>query len=71
MQQRRPRSVLCLPLIKQTKLVGALYLENTLTPRAFTSGRVAVLELLASQAAISLRECHALFRSAAQRGLPG
>jgi PAS domain S-box-containing protein len=41
-------------LIKQTKLVGALYLENTLTPRAFTSGRIAVLELLASQAAISL-----------------
>src|ERR1700720_4509756 len=30
-QRRRPRSVLCLPLIKQTKLVGALYLENTLT----------------------------------------
>jgi PAS domain S-box-containing protein len=54
MQQRRPRSVLCLPLIKQTKLVGALYLENTLTPRAFTSARIAVLELLASQAAISL-----------------
>jgi PAS domain S-box-containing protein len=53
-QQRRPRSVLCLPLVKQAKLVGALYLENNLTPRAFTSGRIAVLELLASQAAISL-----------------
>src|SRR5258706_56885 len=54
MQQRRPRSVLCLPLVKQSKLVGALYLENNLTPRAFTSGRTTVLELLASQAAISL-----------------
>jgi predicted ATPase/signal transduction histidine kinase/CheY-like chemotaxis protein len=54
-QQRRPRSVLCLPLIKQAKLVGALYLENNLTPRAFTPGRIAVLELLASQAAISLQ----------------
>ena len=53
-RQRRPRSVLCLPIVKQTKLVGALYLENNLTPRAFTSDRVAVLELLASQAAISL-----------------
>jgi signal transduction histidine kinase len=53
-QQRRPRSVLCLPLVKQAKLVGALYLENNLTPRAFTPGRIAVLELLASQAAISL-----------------
>jgi GAF domain-containing protein len=53
-QQRRPRSVLCLPLVKQTKLVGALYLENNLTSRAFTPDRIAVLELLASQAAISL-----------------
>jgi PAS domain S-box-containing protein len=53
-RQRRPRSVLCLPIVKQTKLVGALYLENNLTPCAFTPDRVAVLELLASQAAISL-----------------
>jgi PAS domain S-box-containing protein len=53
-QQRRPRSVLCLPLVKQAKFLGALYLENNLTPRAFTPGRIAVLELLASQAAISL-----------------
>jgi PAS domain S-box-containing protein len=45
---------MCLPVINQTKLVGALYLENKLTPYAFTSSRVAVLELLASQAAISL-----------------
>jgi PAS domain S-box-containing protein len=53
-RQRQPRSVLCLPLVKQAQLIGALYLENNLTPRAFTSGRIAVLELLASQAAISL-----------------
>jgi formate hydrogenlyase transcriptional activator len=53
-RQKRTKSVLCLPIVKQTKLVGALYLENNLTPRAFTSDRVAVLELLASQAAISL-----------------
>jgi PAS domain S-box-containing protein len=53
-RQKRPRSVLCLPIVKQAKLVGALYLENNLTPHAFTSSRVTVLELLASQAAISL-----------------
>ncbi|WP_258608443.1 AAA family ATPase [Mesorhizobium sp. AR10] len=53
-RQKHPRSVLCLPVVKQTKLVGALYLENNLTPYAFTASRVAVLELLASQAAISL-----------------
>ena len=53
-RQKRARSILCLPIVKQTKLIGALYLENCLTPRAFTSDRVAVLEMLASQAAISL-----------------
>ena len=52
--QKRPRSVLCLPLVKQTKLIGALYLENNLAPRVFTPKRLAMLELLASQAAISL-----------------
>ena len=52
--RRRARSILCLPLIKQAKLIGVLYLENNLTPHVFTPTRVAVLELLASQAAISL-----------------
>jgi len=52
--QRGPRSVLCLPLVKQAKLMGVLYLEHTLTPSVFTAKRVALLELLASQAAISL-----------------
>jgi PAS domain S-box-containing protein len=51
---KRSRSVLCLPIVKQMKLVGALYLENNLTPHAFTPDRVGVLQLLASQAAISL-----------------
>jgi GAF domain-containing protein len=52
--QKRPRSVLCVPIVNQTKLVGALYLENNLTACAFTPDRVAVLQFLASQAAISL-----------------
>jgi len=52
--QHYARSVLCLPLITQGKLVGILYLENNLAPNVFTSKRVAMLKLLASQAAISL-----------------
>jgi PAS domain S-box-containing protein len=52
--EHRARSVLCLPLLKQTRLVGVLYLENNLSSGVFTSARLAVLELLASQAAISL-----------------
>jgi len=38
--------------------MGALYLENNLTPCAFTTDRVAVLEMLASQAAISLENAN-------------
>ena len=53
-RRKRSRSVLCLPIVRQAKLVGALYLENNLAPGVFTSDRVAVLQLLASQAAISL-----------------
>ncbi len=65
-QHRQPRSVLCLPLVKQARLVGALYLENNLEPRVFTPDRVAVLELLASQAAISLENAalHGALRNA-------
>jgi PAS domain S-box-containing protein len=55
---KRARSVLCLPIVKQSKLIGALYLENNLTARAFTADRVALLEMLASQAAISLENAN-------------
>ncbi|EJL33388.1 signal transduction histidine kinase, partial [Novosphingobium sp. AP12] len=51
---RQVRSVLALPLVRQGKLIGVLYLENDATPHAFTPARLAVLRLLASQAAISL-----------------
>jgi PAS domain S-box-containing protein len=50
----KPKSVLCLPLIKQGRLTGLLYLENALTSHAFTPDRIAVLDLLAAQATISL-----------------
>jgi PAS domain S-box-containing protein len=42
------------PLLKQSKLIGVLYLENNLASRVFTPSRISVLKLLASQAAISL-----------------
>ena len=57
-RQKRARSVLCLPLVKQAKLIGLLYLENNLVPRIFTPERIVLLELLASQAAISLENAH-------------
>ncbi|GEM_PF-485557 len=48
------KSVLCMPLIKQSRLIGLLYLENSQISHVFTADRVAVLDVLASQAAISL-----------------
>jgi signal transduction histidine kinase/GAF domain-containing protein/CheY-like chemotaxis protein len=58
LRHNRVRSVLCLPLSKQTTLIGVLYLENNLVPRVFTPARSAVLKLLASQAAISLENAY-------------
>src|SRR4051794_32928485 len=60
------RSILCFPLINQGRLTGILYLENNLTPRVFTPNRVALLKVLASQAAISLENSR-LYRDVADR----
>ncbi|MBI2864315.1 MAG: GAF domain-containing protein [Chloroflexi bacterium] len=47
-------SVLCLPVIKQSHVIGVLYLENRLAESVFTSVKTQMTELLTSQAAISL-----------------
>jgi predicted ATPase/signal transduction histidine kinase len=65
-RQHHARSILCLPLINQAKLIGVLYLENSLTPHVFTPARIAVLKLLASQAAISLENTR-LYRDLEER----
>ena len=52
--QRRPRSVLCCPILRHKGLIGVLYLENNQTAEAFTPDRVELLGMLASQAAISI-----------------
>jgi predicted ATPase/signal transduction histidine kinase/serine/threonine protein kinase len=53
-QQHQPKSVLCMPILHQGKLVGILYLENQLTTEAFTIERLKILQLLTAQAAISI-----------------
>ncbi|WP_242051210.1 AAA family ATPase [Nostoc spongiaeforme] len=53
-RQFQPRSLLCAPLINQGKLTGIIYLENNLTTGAFTPDRLELLNLLSTQAAISL-----------------
>jgi PAS domain S-box-containing protein len=54
LRQREAIKVRCLPILKQTNLVGVLYLESHAGIGAFNTERAAVLDLLAAQAAISL-----------------
>jgi PAS domain S-box-containing protein len=53
-----PKSILCLPLLKQTGLIGLIYLENNLTSNALAPARIAVIKLLALEAAMSLENLH-------------
>jgi PAS domain S-box-containing protein len=54
MMREQPRSLMCLPLLRRADLVGVLYLGHSFSIHAFTEDRVALLEMLAAQAAISL-----------------
>jgi PAS domain S-box-containing protein len=60
------RSILCLPFVKQGRLIALLYLENHLAAGAFTPARIAVLKVLASQAAMTLENAR-LYRDLAER----
>jgi predicted ATPase/GAF domain-containing protein/tRNA A-37 threonylcarbamoyl transferase component Bud32 len=53
--QNQPKSILCTSIIHQGQLIGLLYLENNLSTGAFTPDRLEVLQILSSQAAISLQ----------------
>lgn len=54
-EQRKARSIACVPLVHQSQLVGVLYLENDTATGAFHAARVERLEFLAGHAAISLQ----------------
>jgi PAS domain S-box-containing protein len=64
--RRLPRSVFCLPLVRQAAVAGVLYLENTQASHVFTPARTALLGLLASQLAISLENTR-LYRDLKER----
>lgn len=54
------RSVLCLPVMKQSKLIGIMYLENRLADSVFTLEKMQMAVLLTSQAAVSLENARLL-----------
>ena len=53
-KQNHPKSILCVPLINQGKVISIVYLENHLTTGAFTPDRLEVVKLLSGQAATSI-----------------
>ncbi len=65
--RRKPRSLLCLPILRQAEVVGVLYLENDLLSGVFTPERLMALELLATQAAISVDNASLLAKEQAAR----
>ncbi|WCL50122.1 trifunctional serine/threonine-protein kinase/ATP-binding protein/SpoIIE family protein phosphatase [Leptospira sp. GIMC2001] len=52
-KENDPKSILLLPITKQGKVVAIVYLENKLITDIFNNSRIEILEILASQAAIS------------------
>jgi len=53
-QQQQIRSLLCMKITHKNNLIGILYLENNLMTGAFTPNRIEILNILATQAAISI-----------------
>ncbi|MGB3405093.1 MAG: PAS domain-containing protein, partial [Microcoleaceae cyanobacterium] len=54
LSKNKPKSILCTPILRQEKVVAILYLENHVITEAFTRDRVELLNLICTQAAISL-----------------
>jgi predicted ATPase/signal transduction histidine kinase/CheY-like chemotaxis protein/tRNA A-37 threonylcarbamoyl transferase component Bud32 len=53
-QNRKVRSLLCLPLVRNDVVIALLYIENNAASDVFTEDRIRILELLSAQATISI-----------------
>ena len=51
---RRVRSLLCAPILNQGRLLGLIYLENNEVSHLFSAARLEMVNLLTTQAAISI-----------------
>ena len=56
------RSLLCVPIMRQTDLIAVLYLENNLSSGVFTADKVHTIELLSLQMAISIENARLIAR---------
>ncbi len=53
-RQTHLKSLLCLPILNQRKLIGILYLENSIVTGVFSKNRVDLLQALATQVATAI-----------------
>jgi predicted ATPase/serine phosphatase RsbU (regulator of sigma subunit) len=56
--KRRPKSLLCLAMLHQGRLVGVLYLENNAATNTFSIERVELLQFVAAQAAVAVENAN-------------
>ncbi|MGK4004513.1 AAA family ATPase [Sorangium sp. So ce1036] len=63
--ERRPRSLLCLPMMHKGELTGLLYLENNAATEVFTPARLDLCALLSAQAAIAVENARLVARAEA------
>ncbi|ULO09482.1 diguanylate cyclase [Paenibacillus sp. 19GGS1-52] len=50
----RPKSLVCMPLLNQNKVIAIIYLENNLVTGAFTKERMRIINLLSREMVFSL-----------------
>ena len=53
-KMRKPKAILCTPIIYKNKLMGVIYLQNNITCNVFDEARIKIVKLLGTQAAISI-----------------
>jgi len=58
--KNKSKSILCSPIVHKGKMSGIIYLENNLATGAFTGERLELLNILSSQAAISIENSRLL-----------
>ncbi|GAA5868990.1 hypothetical protein JCM8547_003243 [Rhodosporidiobolus lusitaniae] len=56
LKHRRPKSILCIALVSQSRVIGVLWMENSQTTNAFTPDRLEILSLISGQAASTIEK---------------
>jgi len=51
---KKPKSIMCMPVLSKGNILGIIYLENSLIEGVFNNERIEILNVISSQLAISL-----------------